>query len=204
MIPRRPSWASGSGFLSTLIHSHRQSPNFFFPSSQSWCPRSYLASSLQPTLSRTKGEREWGEQVLPCSPTRLEGGRVARVSHCLGACPKTWVARHAAVSQAGHSNQHVPHQSGGRGLRERATALSPTSTARRCAWGGVGGSVFPTMVPDARDPQVESLLWSALTTARSSLSPQGFSFCRFPSQPLSHTHAPLSRARRKLSLGPCR
>lgn len=139
-------------------------------------------------------EREWGEQVLPCSLTRLEGGRVARVSPCLGACPMTRVARHAAVSQAGHSGQHVPHQSGGRGSRARAIALSPTSAARRCAWGGVGGSVFPTVVPDARDPQMEFLPWSALTPAGAGLSPQGFSFCRFPSQPLSHTCSPKPRA----------
>lgn len=195
VIPRRPSRASSAGFLPTLIHSHRQSPNFFFPSPQSRCPRSYLASSLQPTLGRTMGEREWGEQVLPCSSTRLEGGRGARVSHCLGACPTTGVARHAAVSQAGHSGQHVPHQSGGRGRRARAKALSPTSATRRCAWGGVGDSVFPTMVRDARDLQVESLPWSALTPAGAGLSPPGIVILQVPlPTSLSHTCSPKPRA----------
>lgn len=136
--------------------------------------------------------------MLPCSPTRLEGGRVARVSHCLGACPMTGVARHAAVSQAGHSaSMFRTSQRAVAVERELPLFLPPLQPAavHGVGWGGVGGSVFPTALPDARDPQVESLPWSSLTPAGAGLRPpQGFSFCRFPSQPLSHTRSPKPRA----------
>lgn len=68
----------------------------------------------------------------------------------------------------------------GRGCRARGTSisLSPTPAARHRAW---ESSVFPAMVSDTRDPQVESLPSSTLTPDRAGLSPPGFSFCRFPS-----------------------
>lgn len=86
--------------------------------------------------------------------------------------------------------------------RELRLSLSHLCSPPLCmGWGGLS---LPNVVRDEHDPQVESLPWSALTPAGAGLRPQGLSFCRLPSQPFSHTHAPLSRARRKLSLGPCR
>lgn len=77
--------------------------------------------------------------------------------------------------------------------RELRLSLPPLQLAAVCArgglgWSGLGDSVFPTVVPDARDPQVESLPWSALTPAGAGLSPQG-GFHSAGSPPnLPHTH----------------
>lgn len=70
MISQRPSRASGVGLLLTLIYSHEQSPNFFFPLPKTDAPAAAWPAACNPL---SQDDRRRGNGASRCCLAALQG-----------------------------------------------------------------------------------------------------------------------------------